>query len=192
MTLILVTGPARSGKSEWAESLAVQSAKPVTYVATAQRNASDVEWDSRIERHRQRRPADWRTLEAPTNLAEVLVTATQLECLLVDSLGTWLVNYLETDDKAWEAEVARLLESVARSPAHIIVVAEETGWGVVPAYPLGRQFRDRLGMLTRQLGAIAQTVYLVTGGYALDLSRLGTPLPSPASPHSADRDIPEA
>jgi adenosylcobinamide kinase / adenosylcobinamide-phosphate guanylyltransferase len=55
-------------------------------------------------------------------------------------------------------------------------VAEETGWGVVPAYPLGRQFRDRLGTLIRLVGAIADQVYLITGGYALNLTLLGTPI----------------
>jgi adenosylcobinamide kinase/adenosylcobinamide-phosphate guanylyltransferase len=54
-------------------------------------------------------------------------------------------------------------------------VGEETGWGVVPAYPLGRTFRDRLGGLIRRLGSVADTVYLVTGGHALNLSQLGVP-----------------
>ena len=54
------------------------------------------------------------------------------------------------------------------------LVAEETGWGVVPSYPTGRLFRDRLGTLTRQIGAIAHATYLVTAGYALNLTDLGT------------------
>jgi adenosylcobinamide kinase/adenosylcobinamide-phosphate guanylyltransferase len=59
----------------------------------------------------------------------------------------------------------------------VILVAEETGWGVVPAYATGRLFRDRLGHLIRRVGAIAHTVYLVTGGYAVNLSEIGIPLP---------------
>jgi adenosylcobinamide kinase / adenosylcobinamide-phosphate guanylyltransferase len=69
-----------------------------------------------------------------------------------------------------------LLASLEKTSGTIILVSEETGWGVVPAYPLGRLFRDRLGSLTRRVGAIAQAVYLVTAGYALDLTQLGTPL----------------
>lgn len=61
----------------------------------------------------------------------------------------------------------------------VIFVAEETGWGVVPAYPLGRTFRDRLGDLVRRLGAIANPVYLVTGGHALNLSAVASVLPPP-------------
>jgi adenosylcobinamide kinase / adenosylcobinamide-phosphate guanylyltransferase len=62
--------------------------------------------------------------------------------------------------------------------ADMIFVGEETGWGVVPAYPIGRTFRDRLGSLVRKLGAISHAVYLVTGGHVLNLSVLGSPLPA--------------
>ncbi|HAG82205.1 MAG TPA: bifunctional adenosylcobinamide kinase/adenosylcobinamide-phosphate guanylyltransferase, partial [Cyanobacteria bacterium UBA12227] len=59
--IILITGPARSGKSEWAETLAIQTGKAVIYVATAQAQPDDVEWLSRIEKHQQRRPREWKT-----------------------------------------------------------------------------------------------------------------------------------
>jgi adenosylcobinamide kinase/adenosylcobinamide-phosphate guanylyltransferase len=69
-----------------------------------------------------------------------------------------------------------LLDSLAPIAGTVIFVAEETGWGVVPAYPIGRLFRDRLGELVRKLGIIANPVYLVTGGHVLNLSVLGSPL----------------
>ncbi|PSB27782.1 bifunctional adenosylcobinamide kinase/adenosylcobinamide-phosphate guanylyltransferase [Stenomitos frigidus] len=174
--LILVTGPARSGKSEWAETLAKRSGKSVLYVATAQIDTSDREWQQRIEQHQQRRPSTWQTLTVPIALAETIQTAPSNSCLLVDSLGTWLANLLEQDEATWSKTLHNLLESLQHATSDIIFVAEETGWGVVPAYPVGRLFRDRLGMLTRQIGAIAQPVYLVTGGHVLNLSTLGVPL----------------
>ncbi|HEY9894159.1 MAG TPA: bifunctional adenosylcobinamide kinase/adenosylcobinamide-phosphate guanylyltransferase, partial [Candidatus Sericytochromatia bacterium] len=91
-------------------------------------------------------------------------------------LGTWLANLLDQDDDTWSKTLASLLDSLHQTTSIIIFVAEETGWGIVPAYPVGRLFRDRLGTLTRQLGAIAHPVYLVTGGHVLNLSSLGTPL----------------
>lgn len=175
--LILVTGPARSGKSEWAEHLAAESGKTVTYVATAQADPQDLDWQHRIAQHQQRRPATWKTLATPRDVASVLRAATAQDCLLVDSLGTWLANLLNQDEAGWQETVDEFLKACRQSPATIILVAEETGWGVVPAYPLGRTFRDRLGSLTRRVGAIAQPVYLVAGGHALNLSALGTPLP---------------
>jgi adenosylcobinamide kinase / adenosylcobinamide-phosphate guanylyltransferase len=176
--LILVTGPARSGKSEWAEELAARSHKSVIYVATAQTDPTDGEWQARIAKHQQRRPEAWKTLHVPIALAETVQQAQSEDCLLIDSLGTWLANGLEQEESLWQATTQSLIESLSQSACTAIVVAEETGWGVVPAYPIGRLFRDRLGTLTRQLGAIADAVYLVTAGYALDLRALGTALPA--------------
>jgi adenosylcobinamide kinase/adenosylcobinamide-phosphate guanylyltransferase len=179
--VILVTGAARSGKSEWAEDLAINSGKIVVYVATAIQNPDDPEWQQRIEKHQQRRPQDWITLSVPIELTATLAQSQPNICLLVDSLGTWVANFLENDDLDWENTVSDLLEILPLVAADVIFVAEETGWGVVPAYPIGRKFRDRLGSLVRQLGTICHPVYLVTGGYALNLSILGVPLPSSQS-----------
>jgi adenosylcobinamide kinase / adenosylcobinamide-phosphate guanylyltransferase len=175
--LILVTGPARSGKSEWAEHLAKQSDKLVVYVATAQEISDDVEWQTRIEQHQQRRPATWKTQLVPIELAQTIQAASPTECLLIDSLGTWLANLLEQDEALWEQTLTDLLASLINATSDVIIVSEETGWGVVPAYPIGRTFRDRLGRLTREIGAIATSTYLIAGGHVLNLSHLGSPLP---------------
>jgi len=175
---IVVTGPTRSGKSEWAETLALQSQRRVVYVATAQRGVADAEWQARIEAHRQRRPLTWHTVEEPLALTAALQTALAEDCWLVDSLGTWLANCLEQSESEWAATVAALVAAIAAFPGMLILVAEETGWGIVPAYPLGRTFRDRLGTLVRQVGAIADAVYLVVAGYAIDLRTVGTPVRS--------------
>ncbi|MDF0554575.1 bifunctional adenosylcobinamide kinase/adenosylcobinamide-phosphate guanylyltransferase [Kamptonema sp. UHCC 0994] len=175
--IILVTGPARSGKSEWAETLAVRSHKSVIYVATALLDSNDTEWQARIELHRNRRPASWNTLDVPVDLAGTIELANESSCLLIDSLGTWLANILALDEAAWRQTLQDLLSSLQKSRGDVIFVAEETGWGVIPAYPLGRLFRDRLGTAIRELGAIANPVYLVAGGHVLNLSALGFPLP---------------
>lgn len=175
-SLILVTGAARSGKSEWAEYVAAQSGKAVSYVATAQVDPNDGEWQTRIAQHQQRRPATWKTLSVPIDLAATLRDASPSDCLLIDSLGTWLANLIEQDEPTWEQTAQDLLASLAQTSAQVVLVAEETGWGVVPAYVLGRTFRDRLGKLTRQIGMMANPVYLIAGGHVLNLSQLGTPL----------------
>ncbi len=174
--IVLVTGPARSGKSEWAEQLAVDSGRSVVYVATAQENTNDPEWQTRIAQHRLRRPDSWQTLAVPSELATTIQNADQQSCLLVDSLGTWLANLLDQDDESWEITLETILLSLKNTKSDVILVAEETGWGVVPAYPMGRTFRDRLGKLIREVGAIADQTFLVTGGHVLNLGQLGTPL----------------
>ncbi|MBE9156059.1 bifunctional adenosylcobinamide kinase/adenosylcobinamide-phosphate guanylyltransferase [Nodosilinea sp. LEGE 06152] len=171
--IFLVTGPARSGKSEWAEALATQSGQSVTYIATSSVDPADLDWQKRVELHRDRRPAHWHLREVPVALPEAILAATAQDCLLIDSLGTWLANLLEQDDATWQATVNALIESLRQTPATVVLVSEETGWGVVPAYPIGRLFRDRLGHLTRWVGTTAGAVYLVVAGYAVDVKQLG-------------------
>lgn len=171
--IILVTGPARSGKSEWAEQLATESQKQVIYVATAQNHPEDQEWQSRIEKHQQRRPATWVTQHHTDDLVPLLNRYSSHECLLIDSLGTWVANHLEKNEDDWLTLTDGLLKALGNAHAELIFVAEETGWGVVPAYQLGRLFRDRLGTLTRQIASQSDLTYLVCAGIATNLKQIG-------------------
>ena len=177
--LILVSGPSRSGKSEWAEYLAHKNSYPVVYIATGQENPDDADWQDRIRQHQERRPHHWQTVCVAQNLTETLQSLSAENCVLVDSLGGWVANTLELSAEQWQIKERELMESLPNLPLTItiIFVAEETGWGVIPAYALGRIFRDRLGGLIRKLGGICSQVYLVTGGYAVDLCQLGEKLP---------------
>ncbi len=171
--IVLVTGAARSGKSEWAERLVRESGKSVIYVATAQRYEADSEWDARIDLHIQRRPVEWRSLEVPIELSSAIAQGQTGEILLVDSLGTWVGNLLEESEEDWRSRCEILVQIVRDSDADIVFVAEETGWGVVPAYPIGRLFRDRLGRLVRVMGQVAGETFLVVAGFAVDLRLVG-------------------
>ena len=178
--IILVTGAARSGKSEWAEILATEMNKPIIYVATALVDVTDQEWQARITKHQLRRPKSWKTLLVPQKLATTIDNSPPSTCLLIDSVGTWVANFLDQNEQAWKQTEHKLLNSLKQTKSDLILVAEETGWGVVPAYKIGRLFRDRLGTLVRKIGAISTQVYLVTGGHVLNLSVLGKPLPLPS------------
>ncbi len=174
--VILVTGAARSGKSEWAERLASQSegiGKSIVYVATAQRYEGDTDWDRRIDQHIERRPGNWRSVEVPFDLAGAIATGSETECFLVDSLGSWVGNALEMTDEDWQFCCQGLITAVKSSVVGLIFVSEETGWGVIPAYPMGRLFRDRLGRLVRELGQISDQTFLVAAGFAIDVQKIG-------------------
>jgi adenosylcobinamide kinase / adenosylcobinamide-phosphate guanylyltransferase len=174
--LILITGPARSGKSEWAETIAARSSLQVVYIATGAIDLEDLEWQARIKQHQQRRPCSWLTLEIEIELADAIASATAKDCLLIDSLGTWVANLLEESEATWQQRVQKTIDGLQKTPSQVILVAEETGWGVIPAYASGRLFRDRLGNLVRRLGGMADAVYLVTAGRAINLNQIGTPL----------------
>ena len=173
---VLVTGASSSGKSEFAEALAARTEKPVIYIATARVDPNDRQWQAKIRQHQQRRPSSWKTVTAETELELYIERASELECLLIDSLGTWVANFLELDRVEWQQKCDRLLSSLQASRAEIILVGEETGWGIVPAYASGRLFRDRLGNLSRKIANAVDVTYLVAGGHILNLSLLGEPL----------------
>jgi adenosylcobinamide kinase/adenosylcobinamide-phosphate guanylyltransferase len=173
----LVTGATRSGKSEWAENLAMRSQKNVIYIATATRYPDDAEWEARLQKHSDRRPENWQTLEVPIALATSILEINGDAYILVDSLGTWLANLVEEDELAWNKIEVELLQAIQACTVDITFVAEEVGWGLVPEYKSGGIFCDRLGGLSRKIGAIADDVYLVTGGYAVNLTQIGEKLP---------------
>ncbi|BAZ43537.1 bifunctional cobalamin biosynthesis protein CobP [Chondrocystis sp. NIES-4102] len=174
--IILVTGASASGKSEFAEVLAAKTDQTVIYLATAKINVEDREWSLKINKHQQRRPSNWQSLEISTELPIYITEALSTQCLLIDSLGTWVANFIELDEREWGEKCDRLIDSLHHTKAEIIIVGEETGWGIVPIYPSARLFRDRLGNLSRRIANIANITYLVAGGHVLNLSQLGEPL----------------
>jgi adenosylcobinamide kinase/adenosylcobinamide-phosphate guanylyltransferase len=176
--LTLVLGPARSGKSRWAELLASRSGAAVIYLATGGSAGDDADWQARIDRHRRRRPAHWQCLEVGSGLAAALDGLEAHHLGLVDSLGSWVAHGLALDDPAWETACHTLLQALLRCSAQLVVVSEQTGWGVVPATAIGGLFRDRLGQLEQQVTAVSDTSWLVIAGRALDLGAISEPVPA--------------
>jgi adenosylcobinamide kinase/adenosylcobinamide-phosphate guanylyltransferase len=179
--LTVVTGGVRSGKSSAAVELAQRMGRPVT-VAVAGVGDGDPEMTARIDAHRQSRPAGWRVLEvAGVAPDEWLRSVGERHCLVVDCLGTmlaalvWGPSTREARD-AGPDDVVRsalaLADAVIARAGETIVVTNEVGWGVVPAYPAGRAFADALGAANRRLVDAAQHAYLVVCGRMIDLASL--------------------
>ena len=157
----LVLGGARSGKSRHAQSTATALGRDVVYVATA--TAGDDAMAERIRRHREDRPAEWRTVEEPVELARVLREhAVPEACLLVDCLTLWLSNCLAAD--VWSDQRLALLELLPRLPGPVLLVSNEVGQGVVPMGELSRRFVDEAGWLHQDLAALCDRVTFVTAG----------------------------
>ncbi len=185
---ILVTGGARSGKSAFAEKLAKESGKKVIYLATA--TAEDEEMAQRIARHRRRRPPGWETVEEPLDVPGVIEKySASGQLILVDCLALFLSNLLLKAKGQLDPEAApdfpggkeRVLQAIKRlgevisfAAAEIIIVTNEVGWGLVPAHPLGRVYRDLLGIANQRLASLADQVYLVVCGLALEIKSLQT------------------
>ncbi len=164
----LILGGARSGKSAFAQRLAMTSGLRVTYLATAQ--AGDAEMAERIARHRAERPSDWDLIEEPLALAAALRThAAPNRCLLVDCLTLWLNNLLAAGDDALAAETQALLTALPTLPGHLLLVSNEVGQGIVPSNPLARRFRDEAGHLHQAVADRCDRVRFVIAGLPLTL-----------------------
>ena len=176
--LSLILGGVRSGKSEFAESLARDLNRPTLYVATGR--PTDAEMEERIRRHRERRPAHWSTLEEPLDLAGELKTILSASdpppAVLIDSLDTWVSNMLlEHQEEGGQAEALtlaaldRLLEAQRRWPEAWFLVSSEVGLSPVPPNPLGRRFQDLLGLVNQRVAGAAGRVCLVVAGIPIEV-----------------------
>ncbi len=171
--LTFVLGGARSGKSAYAEKLAVASGLPVTYIATAQ--VYDTEFEQRIAHHKVRRPADWGLVEEPFFLAEALRKhAAPDRCLLVDCLTLWLAQWICDDcnppvDRTWADERSALLEILPALPGRIILVSNEVGMGIVPLGEINRRFQDEQGWLNQAVAAVCDKAVFMAAGLPLHL-----------------------
>jgi adenosylcobinamide kinase/adenosylcobinamide-phosphate guanylyltransferase len=176
--LAVLTGPVRSGKSKEGLRLALASGVPVVMAVGGM--PDDEEMVRRIARHRSERGDGIAVLETAGDPAwrdRVPADA----CLLVDCLGTvfgaQIASLVPEDadildpatEHAAEAMADELVVWLARRPAPTVVVTNETGWGVVPATPLGRLFRDVMGRMNRALVGSAAVAWLVVAGRAVPL-----------------------
>ena len=175
-SLVLVSGPSRSGKSRWAEAL-LKHDRHVTYVATSAGRPEDPDWQKRLDKHRRRRPRHWNVLEAQEDLAATLASIDARQSVLIDALGGFVAWNLALAESDWLNRSEALLQQLNQMRQTRIMVIEETGWGVVPATRIGGLFRDRLGELAQALQQHADSSWLVLQGRAIDLRAMSHPVP---------------
>ncbi|HEY1413867.1 MAG TPA: bifunctional adenosylcobinamide kinase/adenosylcobinamide-phosphate guanylyltransferase [Rhodopila sp.] len=164
-TTTLILGGARSGKSRYAEALVTQHPAPWVYVATAE--ALDDEMRARIAQHQAARKPGWRTIEAPTALADAL-DQEAARPLLVECLTLWLSN-LMLGGHDIGAATAALEAALARRRQPTVLVSNEVGLGIVPETQLGRVFRDEAGRLNQLMAARADHVAFMVAGLPMTL-----------------------
>ena len=183
---LLITGPSRGGKSEWAEQRIreMAGAAAITYLATGPTLPDDAAWQRRLTRHRQRRPEHWRLLEASSlsAVSQLLMQGSHChdDLVLLDSLGGLVASALELEEECWLELQAAFLMALEQRSTPVVFVAEEVGWGVVPPTAIGGRFRDRNGSFTRLCEQHCAESWLVTAGRALPLHQLAQRL----TPHT--------
>ncbi|MBX9671719.1 MAG: bifunctional adenosylcobinamide kinase/adenosylcobinamide-phosphate guanylyltransferase [Candidatus Obscuribacterales bacterium] len=184
--LVVITGGARSGKSSFAEELALQSGHQVCYLATMPNVPNDAELAHKVVLHQARRPTSWQTIEKELDIH------TEFEKLpdgpgtcLIDCLSLYVSNImLEGEDgpdeilKRTATKVTEALSQLTagmtkRSDWTFIVVTNEVGWSVVPDNKMARAFRDLLGDANQFMAQAAWTVYLACSGLKIKLKENG-------------------
>ncbi len=180
---ILVLGGARSGKTGFAERLAMRAGSKPAYLATAQ--ALDAEMRDRVQSHKQQRQGRFATIEEPLELAAaILTTARTHDVILVDCLTLWVTNLL-MDNRDVAAAVEELLVTLSGlQSARVVLVSNEVGLGIVPDNALARMFRDLAGSAHQRLADICDDVYFVVAGLPMVLK--GDP------PMAAEKRVHEA
>lgn len=180
MTRTLVLGGARSGKSAYAERLAIDSGKEVVYIATA--TTGDGEMAARIAHHRRSRPPEWTTVEEPLALGNQLLRWASAERLiLVDCLTLWLSNLFFSDAPGYpdvgeitlpphfDEQQDMLAGALGRCAGDVILVSNEIGLGLMPMGALSRRFMDEQGRLNQAMAAICERAVFVAAGLPLYL-----------------------
>jgi adenosylcobinamide kinase/adenosylcobinamide-phosphate guanylyltransferase len=163
--LYFITGGARSGKSSFAEKLALGLPGKRAYVATAQ--ALDAEMAAKIAKHQKDRGDSWDTYEEPLAVAELLGKLSErYEVVLLDCLTLWLSNVMahSNGDGAVDAQSHELVKAVEDFNGVCVVVSNEVGLGIVPDNPLARKYRDFAGMLNQKVAQAADEVYFTAAG----------------------------
>lgn len=183
LKVIMLVGGSRSGKSAFAEqmamNLAAQNKQPVYYIATA--NICDEEFAMRVKKHRERRPSSWQTVEEPCDLDKVLTEyRNQRAIFLIDGIGTWVTNLMychNFSEFTWGIDqeikfmqkINLFIESWEVLDGTIIMVADEVGMDVVPENIQARIFRDLNGWANQRLAQEAAELHLLVCGIGLQI-----------------------
>ena len=165
---VLVLGGARSGKTGFAERMAMRAGETPLYLATAQ--ALDAEMLERVKLHQQQRQKRFATLEEPLALSKALrAAAKEQDVILVDCLTLWITNLLGAGQNVAEAvdELAAILPQIVNS--RVILVSNEVGLGIVPDNAMARMFRDLSGSAHQRLADICTEVHFVIAGLPMTL-----------------------
>ena len=173
MSIHLILGGARSGKSSYAEKLASETELPVTYIATAQ--VYDDEFRQRVQHHKDRRPKNWQLIESTYYLAPALQANNHAGTVtVIDCLTLWLAQCIcpecaPPEGVDWACERTAFIELLPKLQGNIILVSNEVGMGIVPLGEINRQFQDEQGRLNQVVASIADNVSFIAAGLPIKL-----------------------
>ena len=172
--IIFITGGTKSGKSEFAEYLG-RKYKKITYIALSDSRPKDTNWQKKINQHRKRRPKEWGLVET-NNLIKTLKT--EHGPILIDSIGGFIMESLNKNDKEWEKMFYLLLDHLVIRKETTLIVGEQVGWSLVSEYEIGNKYIERLGDLQKRITKISKENWLTLNGRAIRLDNISIEIPT--------------
>jgi len=167
--LIFITGPVRSGKSNFAVNLAKKSKKKIIFIATCK--PVDTEMKERIKKHQQQRPKEWITIEEEIDLGSVLRKISKDKLIIIDCITLWVSNlfFHNFNEKEILKIVNDLISIIKRKGLSVIIVSNEVGWGIIPNNKIARNFRDIMGIIHQKISESSNEIYLLVSGIPIKL-----------------------
>ena len=172
--IIFITGGTKSGKSEFAEYLG-RKIKNITYIALSESRPEDINWQSKINQHRKRRPKEWGLVES-NDLINTLKN--EHGPILIDSIGGFIMESLNKNDEEWEKKIYLLLNLLIMRHKTTLIVGEQVGWSLVSEYEIGNKYIERLGELQKRITKISVENWLTLNGRAIKLDNISIDIPS--------------
>jgi adenosylcobinamide kinase/adenosylcobinamide-phosphate guanylyltransferase len=169
--ITFITGGARSGKSRYAQELALRQSDRPVYVATARQ--WDEEFKRRVDRHRQERDERWTSIEEEKHIGRL---ALEGRVVVIDCVTLWITNFfsdLYQDIEACLAACRGEVEELARQDADLIIISNEIGMGLHADTESGRLFTDLHGWVNQYIAGWADTVILMVSGIPVTVKKSG-------------------
>ena len=164
-TIVLITGGQRSGKSRYAQEMALSLSSNPVYLATSR--VWDEEHRQRIERHKKERGDEWTSIEEEKELGKHDFTG---KVVLIDCVTLWATNFffdLQSDVQLSLDMLKQEFDKLLEQDAQFIFVTNEIGMGEMPQNDLQRRFSDLQGWFNQYIAAKADEVYLMVSGISM-------------------------
>ena len=167
--IVFITGPVRSGKSNFAVKLAKQWGKEVVFLATCR--PADNEMHKRVKKHKKNRPKEWKIIEEEIDISSIIKNYRKDSLIIIDCITLWISNLLLSGlkEKKIMKKINEFIDMLKKAKSSIIIVSNEVGWGIVPDNELARFFRDIIGIVHQKISKLSDEAYLVISGITLKI-----------------------
>lgn len=162
--ITFITGGQKSGKSNFALKLVEEDHDRLCYVATAL--TLDDEMKERVRRHKEERSSKWNVIEESVNIKDaVMANKDDYDVFLIDCMTLWMSNLMmSTNDDDILDMVHDFINTVRSTKAHVIIISNEVGNGIIPENKIARRFVDLSGKVNQMIAQGSDEVFLMTVG----------------------------